>query len=117
MFLVNRPLAEIQAKVSDAAQSKIEAVFPNWFVYKKHGNMFARYPSMRYANNSANVEIGYCAAEKAVWLAATDTAVSSRDLLLVWKLALIEHELSNTVDRTVNRCYKQLDNINNDKVL
>lgn len=111
MRLVNRPLAEIQNKTSELARDAIEGMFSNWFVYSKNSKTFTRIPVIRYANNDANISMGYCAAEKAVWIAASGPNVTARDLLLVWQLTLIEHQMSLRIDSILNQCYKQLDEI------
>lgn len=111
MRLVNRPLAEIQNKTSELARDAIEGMFSNWFVYHKNSKTFTRIPVIRYANNDANISMGYCDAEKAVWIAASRPNVTARDLLLVWQLTLIEHQMSLRIDSVLKHCYKQLDNL------
>lgn len=109
--LANRPLSEVQAKTAELARDRIETVFPNWFVYQKHGDSFTRYATVRYVDNNANRYLGYCAAEKAVWIAANNNALP-RDLLLVWQLTLIEHQFKNRLDAILSQCYIQLEQLN-----
>jgi len=111
MRLVNRPLAEIQNKTPELARDIIECIFSNWFVYHKNSKTFTRIPVIRYANNDANISMGYCAAEKAVWIAASSPNVTARDLLLVWQLTLVKHQMSLRIDNVLKSCYKQLDNL------
>lgn len=110
-YLINRPLSEIQNKISEIARDRVESVFPNWFSYKKQGDSFQRRIETRYADNDANRYAGYCAAERAVWLAA-EKSKSPRDLLMVWNLTIIEHQLSNSIDSAVKRCYERLQTLN-----